>query len=438
MTAVAPLTAPSPHCAIEDGYVLPAGPVPYGGERVRAIGEFLVHLIDAHWGGRRDKLDFSTAVILAEHDVGPRLDPPADRAEIVNLMTGAWSDAAVGLTRRGVALTDVVATLRLVGSAEEPSGSDDWLIRDLIRPGSIAILGAVEGLGKSNVRLEIALVGAGGDADTPALLGQYRPTRQFRVLLVDEDNGEPEEWRREEAMLVGLALPRAALGNRYASMHFAGANLFTPEGQALLVSAVAQHRPDLTILDTGGVMTAEEWGEAFKVSWAFLRQLAMTHGTAVLVVVHVVKPPRDRRPTPGSAPPVRTISDVMGQWTRHADVVVVMSPTNDEGTRAQVSVGKRVPRASFVVGQQDGRWVKVADVSPFAAKRRDMAVLRLLSSSMKGAAPADLAAAVGVKDRALTKYIAGLRADGYLGPEYPYRVTPEGLEALADDEEAGA
>ena len=169
-------------------------------------------------------------------------------------------------------------------------------------------------------------------------------------------------------------------------------------------------------------MVGDEWGEPLKEAVRYLRSLPCT----VLACVHLTKPPRERHPGQhGSA-----LADVMGQWTRSADVVAVMA---DLGAgRARWTVRKRVPPSSLVLAQHAGLWDVVAVAEDHEAASTDTRVLRAIAA---GATAADeLRMALGTADRPLPKQtlydaLRRLRADGYLAEGTPLTLTDSGREA---------
>lgn len=305
-----------------------------------------------------------------------------------------------------------------VADAEEPDDLDDWLVEGLLRLGALGILASAEGIGKSYARLELAIRLATG---TGALFGHYPIVRPARVVLVDEENGPSEEYRREAEVLAALGLERSALAN-YFRVSYAGMNLTKPDRQDWLRAALDRLGPDLVIFDTAGAMIGDEWGEPLKEAVRFLRSLPC----AVLACVHLTKPPRERHGGQhGSA-----IADVMGQWTRSADVVAMMA---DLGAgRARWTVRKRVPPSSLVLAQRGGLWDVVAVADDHESASLDDRVLRAIAA---GAATADeLRIALGTAEKPLVKrtlyYVLGrLRTDGMLADGTPLALTDAGMES---------
>ncbi len=311
------------------------------------------------------------------------------------------------------------AAFECVADATEPADVDDWLVDGLLRPKALGILASAEGIGKSYARLELAIRLATG---TGSLFGHYAIRRAARVVLVDEENGPAEEYRRECETLAALGLDRAELSN-YFRASYAGMNLGKPERQEWLRAELDKLAPDLLLLDTGGAMVGDEWGEPLKAAVRYLRSLPC----AVLVCVHLTKPPRDHR---NSGPQHGTsMNSIMGQWSRSADVVAMMA---DLGAgRARWTVRKRVPPSSLVLAQRGGLWDVVAVADDHEAASTDDRVLRAIAA---GASTADeLRIALGAADRPLPKRslynaLGRLRADGLVADGTPLALTDAGMD----------
>ena len=68
------------------------------------------------------------------------------------------------------------------------------------------LVAAAEGTGKSYIRKEMEIRLATGRG---ALFGYYRVARPLRVGTADEENGDDEEWRRDEELLASIGVVRA-------------------------------------------------------------------------------------------------------------------------------------------------------------------------------------------------------------------------------------
>jgi hypothetical protein len=290
----------------------------------------------------------------------------------------------------------------------------------LLRPGAILVVASPEGLGKSQVRKELAvrLTTCGG-----SLFGHYPILRTCTVLEVDEENGPSEEWRREEQVLAALEVSRAdAVG--YWSVSYAGLNLGNDESRQYLAEQVAAIRPGVLMLDTGTSMVGEEWGAELKAAIRFLRSLTVEYGCAIVVFVHFVKPPRDTGRAGGRLHG-GAIADVMGQWTRQVDAVGLMADLGDD--RAAWSTFKKVPKSELTIVRADGLW-RVVHVGAERKLSTDDRVLRAIIAG--GGGPDDIAKGLGLAPRTVGDAVSRLRKVGFLEGGYPYRATAEGEESV--------
>jgi hypothetical protein len=308
---------------------------------------------------------------------------------------------------------------RPVAEIAEPVNADEWLVDGVIRPGSLLVIGAAEGTAKTQIICELAIRAATG---TGSLFGHYPIARQLRVMVLDEENGEAEEWRRETAILETLELDRVALTEYYRTS-FAGMVLTDAASQQWLDAQVARVQPDVLVLDTGTSMIADEWGGDMKAAMRYIRSLIVRYGCSVVVLVHLVKPPRDRRPNDpahGSA-----MSHVMGQWTRAADSVALIA---DLGAgRIRWEMRKKVPPSTLILVKRDG----VFDVVSVGEERKPTSDDRVLRAIFVGGAnPDEIATALGLGKRTVSDAIARLRKDGLIEPGYPYQLTEDGRGAV--------
>jgi hypothetical protein len=307
-----------------------------------------------------------------------------------------------------------------------PPDVDAWYIVGLIRPGKLMYLASGEGVGKSSVRKEVELRLADGHG---SLFGHYPIAGPVRVGTIDEENGPDEEWRREEELLPRLELVRADLAGRYFRGSFLGLNLNTPQSQAYIRRQVAKFALDVLFLDTGGSMVDEEYGAPLKGAVRFLRSLIREFpALSIVVCVHMVKPPRGPNI---AAPKRRALTDVMGQWTRQADVVAVMTDLGNDRVRWELVKRRGVPKSAGILDYSDGltRWVADADEAVDPASTGD--TIRTLRCIAAGAGTWEqVKEATGIGRNKVFAAISGLRADGLIGPGLPYRMTADGQEAL--------
>lgn len=224
-----------------------------------------------------------------------------------------------------------------------PADPHAFLVGNLIRPGTTVMLAGPPGAAKSWASRQLALACAGG---RQMYLEHYPIERPLNVLVVDEDNGPDEEWRRDETLLAFLELRRDQVGSvRRVSLE--GVQLDQERWQRWLRGQVRLHDIDLVILDPisemhGGKELRED--PAFRSMLAFLKRLKVDFpGLATVIVHHTRK--RDPKAAVGTA----TLEDVRGQWGQTPDVVAMLIPMGDR--RSKWEVHKRVPHSSLILEQ---------------------------------------------------------------------------------------
>jgi putative DNA primase/helicase len=309
-------------------------------------------------------------------------------------------------------------------SAVDPAAAleDCWLVEGVLRPGRLLVLASQEGVGKSYARKELALRLATG---TGSLFGHYPIPHPVRVLLVDVENGDEEETRREEEVLDRLDIRRAALGD-YWRVSLEGLSLAEAADQLYILDEVRSIGPGVVIFDTGSSMVADEWGRELKVAVRFLRGLARQYGCGVVVVVHLVKPNRQAKAK--DAPEHGTeLADVMGQWTRQADSVALMAATSAPD-RIRWTMRKRVPGSMLILAPEGGTFatIQAIDGEELGAATRER-VLRAIDAGETDRAR--IASTLGITTRQLRRHVSGLRQSGVLAPEDPLRVVSPDVRA---------
>ncbi len=344
-------------------------------------------------------LDLDEVDAIASWAAGQAASPPSDPME------------ADGITW---------PTPRDVGSSCQPAAMDEWIVEGVLRPRTILVIASPEGTGKSYVRKEMAARLTTGHG---SLFGHYPIARPVSVLELDEENGEAEEFRREEQVFAALGVPRSE-AREYRSLSFAQLQLSDEGDRGRLRTQLAAFRPEVLILDTGTSMVDDEWGPELKSAMRYLRSLTMLFGCAVVLCVHLTKPVGGRaRP---SRPHGTLLSDVMGQWTRLADAVALMADLGDG--RVRWAMHKRVPRSELVLAQSHGLWTAV-HVGAKLPDPTDVRVLRAIAAG--GANPKEIALLLGVSSRTVSTAIGRLRTAGLLAPGHPYELTGRGRGVVA-------
>ena len=226
---------------------------------------------------------------------------------------------------------------------QPPENPDSFLVTNLIRPGTTVMLAGPPGAAKSWAARQLALT-AGAGLET--FLDRYEISRPMSVLVVDEDNGPDEEWRRDERLLTHLGLQRDQVKNvRRVSLE--GVMLDQERWQRWLRGAIRLYECDLVILDPisemhGGKELRED--PAFRSLLAFVKRLKVDFPQMATVLVHHTRklPASERQSHRG-------LEDVRGQWGQTPDVVVLMSPMGER--RSKWEVHKRVAHSSLILEQ---------------------------------------------------------------------------------------
>jgi hypothetical protein len=313
-----------------------------------------------------------------------------------------------------------------VGSLTTPPDVEAWYVRGFIRPGKLIEIASAEGVGKSSVRKELELRLAVGRG---LLMERYPIDHAVRVGTFDEENGLDEEWRREEDLMPLLGITRAELAGRFFRASFLGLNLAEPRSQTYIRHQVETLDLGVLFLDTGGMMVDEEYGPPLKAAIRFLRSLIREHpGLSIVVCVHMVKPIRGPNLAESRR---RVLTDVMGQWTRQADVVAAMTDLGANRFRWELVKRRGVPPSAGILDYSDGltRWVADADAAVDPASTSDtIHVLRCIAA---GAGTwQQVKTATGIGRNRVFSAVAELRSDRLIGPGTPYQMTADGQEAL--------
>jgi hypothetical protein len=296
---------------------------------------------------------------------------------------------------------------------------DVWMIDGILRPGRLLVVAGPEGLGKSRIRVELAIRLSTGHG---ALFNHYRIPGPARVLSIDVENGDEEEVRREEETLVRLGLEREQLGE-YFGVSLEGLLLTDARDQAYIRTAIEQAAPAVVMFDTGSSMIGDEWGAELKAAVRFLRGLARQYGCAIVVFVHLVKPAklaggsRRGKPEPNSQHGT-ALNDVMGQWTRSADTVALMA---DAGAgRILWTVRKRAPHSQLVLRAEGGTFDVVQVV---AGEDLGVSTLERIHGCIATgyADAAAIATYLEMSERTVWRQIAKLREAGRVAPDAPLR-----------------
>lgn len=272
-----------------------------------------------------------------------------------------------------------------------PLRPNDFLVENLVRPGTTVMLAGPPGAAKSWASRQLAMTCAAG---LPSFLDRYAVGKPLNVLVVDEDNGPDEEWRREESLMAHLDLRREQLTTvRRVSLE--GVQLEHESWQRWLRGQIRAHELDLVILDPisemyGGKELRED--PAFRKVLSFLKRLKVDFPRLATIVVH-----HTRKRDPKAAAGTSTLEDVRGQWGQTPDVVAMLVPLADR--RSKLEVHKRVPHSSLILQQVpqgeagEGALRMVADetMAPTQRMQTDARVLGAIDAGAETAEEVKLA-----------------------------------------------
>lgn len=217
----------------------------------------------------------------------------------------------------------LTAVPRRLDEMTEPDTTNEWMVERFLRRGVLGIIGAPAGIGKSQVRTELGMLVASGRGD---FLDTYTVSGgPSTVLVIDEENGDAEEWRRDEVYLDRLELQRAGLP--YYRISFAGVDLAQPRWQAWLREQVETLGVGLLILDAISAMySLPERREELTPVYRFLRELIVSSGCTILLVHHLKKPAANDR---GAE---RVLDDLRGGLWGQVAELPPSSPRSPSGT----------------------------------------------------------------------------------------------------------
>lgn len=309
------------------------------------------------------------------------------------------------------------STLRL-DEITPPEHPDEWLVEGLIRPGTTVMMAGRYGAAKSWASRQLALAAAGG---LPLFLDRYAVARPLNVLVVDEDNGPDEEWRREESLLAHLELDRSRVASvRRVSLE--GIQLDQEGWQRWLRGQIRTWDIDLVILDPisemhGGKELRED--PAFRSLLAFLKRLKIDFPRTTVLLIH-----HTRKPSTADRGRAATLDDVRGQWGQTPDVIVIVSPLADR--RMAWEVYKRAPHSRLTLEQiakgqpGEGGLHTVADETTNQT-RSQTTDGRVLGAIDTGARTADeIALGTGLSRTGVYKAVARLAGAGLISKRAPY------------------
>lgn len=333
-------------------------------------------------------MSFEPATLAALDDIAdPRGQPAFEQGRVTPRSIAL---AALGFPEPEDRST---ATLSPVGDHE--------CVQDLLRPGRIHVLAAEEGSGKTYLAKEIGIrvAIAGGD-----VAGTFPVLLRGTVLDLSEMHPD-DDFEYEQTVLDSLGVSRQALEGRYFRLGLMTAAhgrpaLTDPDWRASASAWLRRHGARLLIVDTAtGATLIDPWGPAIQRLYHDLRaMLAEVPELCIVLVVHFSKP---------KGRGGRRISDVLGEWGRWCDILVLLERDKD---RTKLSTHKRVRQQRRILATRAGGLlvepVEVTDAGagPKVPPDRVLAAIR----ATPGMTYAELGAAISVSKDTASRYVAGL------------------------------
>lgn len=304
-----------------------------------------------------------------------------------------------------------------------PTGDREY-VEDLAHPGRIVVVPAEEGTGKTVAILgELAIrfaVAGGSFAETWPIL------ECGNVLVLSEQHPD-DDHRNETRVLDALGHTRSELEGRYwrlSTMTAAGERppLMDAEWRSWAIDWMRAHDVRMLIVDTAtGATQVDPWGKDMQTVYRALRGMVEDLPELVIVLLMHLKKPTGRGE--------RRISDVLGEWGRWCDVVLLMEGDGDG--RVRLSTRKRVQQQRRILAtQRDFLLVDPIDLTQAGSvtKVAPAAVLAAVEAR-PGINYAELGEALEVSKDTARRYVQGLGDAVIVIPgtnKSPAKVYPKG------------
>jgi AAA domain-containing protein len=295
-------------------------------------------------------------------------------------------------------------------------------VDDLVRPGRILSWAAEEGSGKSYAvddELAIRVAVAGG-----SFAGTWPILRMGPILVLSEMHSD-DDYNRESTVLASLGFERSALTGRYYRlplMTAAGGRpaLTVPEWRDWITQWLRDRKVILLIVDTAtGATQVDPWGREIQAVYRDLRLMLDAYPElSIILVVHV------RKPTGRGE---RRLSDVLGEWGRWCDVVVMQENDGPGLDRTKITVRKRVRHERRIVATKaGGLLIDPKDAVTSGPKVPAEQVIAAVSNR-PGMSYAELGLVLGVSKDSASNYVKALDDRFHVvksGPRGAIRVYP--------------
>lgn len=286
------------------------------------------------------------------------------------------------------------------GKAELSEQGNVEYVEDLVKPGRIIVWAAEEGSGKSYTvdgELAIRLVAAGG-----SLAGTWPIVGKHRVLVLSEMHSD-DDYEREDTVLSSLGLTRLALDGTYWRLPLMTAAhgkpcLQVPEWCSWCVQWCKDKEIKLLIVDTAtGATDVNPWGHEMQAVYRQLRLMLDEYPElAIILIVHCKKPQ-------AGASGDRRITDVIGEWGRWCDVIVMQERENLSSVK--LTTYKRVRHMRKIVAtQHGGLLVDPIAIDASAGPKVPLNNVMTIIVDNPGLTHQGLADLIGVSKRTASKY----------------------------------
>jgi hypothetical protein len=288
-----------------------------------------------------------------------------------------------------------------LGLAEPSALAEVEYVDDFLRPGRIVAVAAEEGSGKSFAiagELGVRLALADG-----SFAGTWQVVTNEHVAVLSEMHAD-DDLARLDLVCRSLGHDRTDLAGRYWRLSLATAANGAPpladaEWRRFILAWLRTRSVRLLIIDTAtGAADVDPWGRSIQALYRDLRAMLATYPElAIVLLVHLKKPQGHGE---------RRLSDVLGEWGRWCDVVLLMEAEGRE--RTKLTVRKRVRTERRIVAtKRDGLLVDPRDVETGGPKVPADDVVAAVEAS-PGLSYGELAKALKVTKPTATNYVKAL------------------------------
>lgn len=326
--------------------------------------------------------------------------------------------------RRAAAMAEVSSAFPIPedrGKARLSPIGDVEYVEDIGRPGRILVVAAEEGTGKSYTtsgELAIRLCLGGG-----TFAGTWDILDTGPVLVLSEMHAD-DDWQREERILAALNLDRVGLVGGYYRLDLMTAAhgkpaLQSDEWCAWTAEWMRSVNAKALIVDTAtAASNVDPWGPDIQEVYRRLRLMQKSYPELLVVLVVHMKKPQGRGE--------RRISDVLGEWGRWCDVLLLMENDGASLERVKVTVRKRVRQERrFIATKRDGLLVDPEDITAKTTAVPLADVVAAITSN-PGITAKELGVQLGVSKPTAQRYAAAAEAAGSVrhdsdGPRHTHR-----------------